>query len=100
MPRVCRFNFCVLCGCVREVSALKTGTVVEAAEAKALRAMRSHNKSTSAEISTLLKRVAELEERNGSLEWCVRAGDTEILLPRDILRLSFACEICLVPKHI
>ena len=99
MPRVCRFNFCVLCGCVREVSALKTGTVVEAAEAKALRAMRSHNKSTSAEISTLLKRVAELEERNGSLEWCVRAGDT---FCREILcaLLSFACEICLLPEQI
>eukprot|EP01043_Picozoa_sp_COSAG02_P042154 COSAG02_NODE_3558_length_6563_cov_38.861850_8_plen_298_part_00 len=53
----------------REVAALKTGSVVEVAEAKALRAMRSHNQSTSAEISKLLTRIANLEDRNSTLEW-------------------------------
>ena len=53
----------------REVAALKSGSVVEVAEAKALRAMRSHNQSTSAEISKLLSRIADLEDRNSTLEW-------------------------------
>ena len=34
--------------------------------------MRSHNKSTSSEISKLLQRVGELEERNAGLEWSAR----------------------------
>ena len=42
---------------------------MEAAEAKALAGMRRHNKSTSKEVSRLLARVAELEERNQTLEW-------------------------------
>lgn len=53
----------------REVTALKTGSVVEVAEAKALRAMRSHNQSTSAEISKLLRRIDDLEDKNSTLEW-------------------------------
>lgn len=60
----------------REVAALKTGSVVEVAEAKALRAMRSHNQSTSAEISKLLRRIADLEDRNSTLEWCDREAFT------------------------
>ena len=48
----------------RSLSALKGGDVMEAAEAKALAGMRRHNKSTSKEVSRLLARVAELEERN------------------------------------
>ena len=67
----------------REVAALKTGSVVEIAEAKALRAMRSHNQSTSAEVSKLLTRIADLEDRNSTLQWYGRNNHSrDAFVPR------------------